>query len=97
MGQFDHPNVIRLFGYVMLSEPLIIVTELAEHSLFDAVRQKTYASSTLFTWAYQVIDRNTFYTCSIFLALDYLIFNHKPVFENILQDNICVSFSRIVS
>ena len=36
MGQFDHPNVIRLEGVVTRSRPLMIITEYMENGSLDA-------------------------------------------------------------
>ena len=36
MGQFDHPNVIRLEGVVTKSRPLMIITEYMENRSLDA-------------------------------------------------------------
>ena len=35
MGQFDHPNVIRLEGVVTRSRPLMIITEFMENGSLD--------------------------------------------------------------
>ena len=35
MGQFDHPNVIRLEGVVTRSRPLMIITEYVENGSLD--------------------------------------------------------------
>ena len=35
MGQFDHPNVIRLEGVVTKSRPLMIITEFMENGSLD--------------------------------------------------------------
>ena len=35
MGQFDHPNVIRLEGVVTKTRPLMIVTEFMENGSLD--------------------------------------------------------------
>ena len=44
MGQFDHPNVIRLEGVVTKTTPLMIVTEYMENGSLDA-----YLEVRLFT------------------------------------------------
>ena len=36
MGQFDHPNVIRLEGVVTRSTPFMIITEYMENGALDA-------------------------------------------------------------
>ena len=36
MGQFDHPNVIKLEGVVTRSKPLMIITEYMENRSLDA-------------------------------------------------------------
>lgn len=36
MGQFDHPNVIRLMGVVTRSEPVMIITEYMENHSLDS-------------------------------------------------------------
>lgn len=43
MGQFDHPNIIRLEGVVTKSRPVMIVTEFMENGALDSflrVRRK---------------------------------------------------------
>lgn len=36
MGQFDHPNIIRLEGVVTKSRPVMIVTEFMENGALDS-------------------------------------------------------------
>uniref|UniRef100_A0A8C5S6A0 Protein kinase domain-containing protein n=1 Tax=Laticauda laticaudata TaxID=8630 RepID=A0A8C5S6A0_LATLA len=36
MGQFEHPNVIRLEGVVTKSRPVMIVTEFMENGSLDS-------------------------------------------------------------
>ena len=44
MGQFDHPNVIRLEGVVTKSRPLMIVTEYMENGSLDTYLKVSFAS-----------------------------------------------------
>ena len=36
MGQFDHPNIIRLEGVVTKSRPVMIITEFMENGALDS-------------------------------------------------------------
>lgn len=36
MGQFDHPNIIRLEGVVTKSRPVMILTEFMENCALDS-------------------------------------------------------------
>uniref|UniRef100_A0A3Q3WG57 Protein kinase domain-containing protein n=1 Tax=Mola mola TaxID=94237 RepID=A0A3Q3WG57_MOLML len=40
MGQFDHPNIIRLEGVVTRCKPLMIITEYMENGSLDAFLRK---------------------------------------------------------
>lgn len=45
MGQFDHPNIIRLEGVVTKSRPVMIVTEFMENGALDSFLRVRDASS----------------------------------------------------
>lgn len=45
MGQFDHPNIIRLEGVVTKSRPVMIVTEFMENGALDSFLRVRYSSS----------------------------------------------------
>lgn len=50
MGQFDHPNIIRLEGVVTKSRPVMIVTEFMENGALDSflrVRRQGHARTAL--------------------------------------------------
>uniref|UniRef100_A0A4W5L119 receptor protein-tyrosine kinase n=1 Tax=Hucho hucho TaxID=62062 RepID=A0A4W5L119_9TELE len=49
MGQFDHPNIIRLEGVVTKSRPVMIVTEFMENGALDSFLRVSYR-----TCVYQV-------------------------------------------
>ncbi|CDQ99922.1 unnamed protein product [Oncorhynchus mykiss] len=49
MGQFDHPNIIRLEGVVTKSRPVMIVTEFMENGALDSFLRVSYG-----TCVYQV-------------------------------------------
>lgn len=54
MHQMDHPNLIRLFG-VVLSQPMMMVTELAENgSLLDFLRKQCKCISLSLIWNFSV-------------------------------------------
>lgn len=54
MHMLDHPNLIRLFG-VVLSQPLMMVTELAENgSLLDFLRKQCKCISLSLIWNFTV-------------------------------------------
>lgn len=42
MGQFDHPNIIRLEGVVTKSRPVMIVTEFMENGALDSFLRVSY-------------------------------------------------------
>ncbi|KAA8588294.1 hypothetical protein FQN60_001488, partial [Etheostoma spectabile] len=46
MGQFDHPNIIRLEGVVTRSKPVMIVTEYMENGSLDSFLRKHDAQFT---------------------------------------------------
>ncbi|XP_048857191.1 ephrin type-A receptor 3-like isoform X2 [Brienomyrus brachyistius] len=47
MGQFDHPNIIRLEGVVTRSKPVVIVTEFMENGSLDSFLRKHDAQFTV--------------------------------------------------
>ncbi|XP_028846132.1 ephrin type-A receptor 3 isoform X2 [Denticeps clupeoides] len=47
MGQFDHPNIIRLEGVVTRSKPVMIVTEYMENGSLDSFLRKHDAQFTV--------------------------------------------------
>lgn len=50
MGQFDHPNVVRLEGAVTRSRPIMILTEYMENGALDAyLRVGSVNSFSIFT------------------------------------------------
>lgn len=54
MHNLDHPNLIRLFG-VVLSQPMMMVTELAENgSLLDFLRKQCNCISLSLIWNFSV-------------------------------------------
>lgn len=46
MGQFDHPNIIRLEGVVTKSRPVMIVTEFMENGALDSFLRVNATSKT---------------------------------------------------
>lgn len=46
MGQFDHPNIIRLEGVVTKSRPVMIVTEFMENGALDSFLRVSVTSKT---------------------------------------------------
>lgn len=70
MGQFDHPNIIRLEGVVTKSRPVMIVTEFMENgaldsflrvsnpngpNIFSMIRSYSWLSGMLTRWSRNVI------------------------------------------
>lgn len=54
MHMLDHPNLIRLFG-VVLSQPMMMITELAENgSLLDFLRKQSPSISLSLIWNFTV-------------------------------------------
>lgn len=47
MGQFDHPNIIRLEGVVTKSRPVMILTEFMENCALDSFLRVRAASNPL--------------------------------------------------
>ena len=60
MGQFAHPNIIRLFGYVTESDPLFLITELADGSLDDLLQEVLVTGATLLRWAEEIAGAMTY-------------------------------------
>ncbi|KAG5276425.1 hypothetical protein AALO_G00131880 [Alosa alosa] len=50
MGQFDHPNIIRLEGVVTKSRPVMIVTEFMENGALDSFLRLNDGSSRSSSW-----------------------------------------------
>ena len=50
MGQFAHPNVIRLIGVVTKSEPSMIVTEYMENGSLDHFLRDKDAKGIVLSW-----------------------------------------------
>lgn len=53
MGQFDHPNIIRLEGVVTKSRPVMIITEFMENGALDSflrVRTQHYTDLLYMTY-----------------------------------------------
>lgn len=44
MGQFDHPNIIRLEGVVTKSRPVMIITEFMENGALDSFLRVSHSS-----------------------------------------------------
>lgn len=62
MGQFDHPNIIRLEGVVTKSRPVMILTEFMENGALDSFlrvthythsQTNTHYTHTQYTWCTQ--------------------------------------------
>ncbi|NWW45164.1 EPB1B protein, partial [Pedionomus torquatus] len=54
MGQFDHPNIIRLEGVVTKSRPVMIITEFMENGALDSflrVRQGGAMQADVQLWS----------------------------------------------
>lgn len=49
MGQFDHPNIIRLEGVVTKSRPVMILTEFMENGALDSFLRVTPKMHKLYT------------------------------------------------
>lgn len=45
MGQFDHPNIIRLEGVVTKSRPVMIITEFMENGALDSFLRVSHSST----------------------------------------------------
>lgn len=63
MGQFDHPNIIRLEGVVTKSRPVMIVTEFMENGALDSfLRVRNNCTNTkarfIVVWSYEVFESN---------------------------------------
>lgn len=72
MHTLDHPNLIRLFG-VVLSQPMMMVTELAENgSLLDTLRKncKNTSLNLIWTWSVQICTGMAYLESKRFLHRD---------------------------
>ncbi|KAL5286648.1 TNK2 family protein [Megaselia abdita] len=72
MHSLDHPNLVRLFG-VVLSAPMMMITELAEKgSLLDTLRKqcKNTPLPTLWNWSVQIATGMAFLESKRFLHRD---------------------------
>ena len=50
MGQFSHPNVIKLYGVVTRVDPVMIIIELMENgSLYDYLRVNNKINNHFYT------------------------------------------------
>eukprot|EP00038_Savillea_parva_P029742 m.73221 g.73221 ORF g.73221 m.73221 type:complete len:638 (+) comp8824_c0_seq1:261-2174(+) len=54
MGQFDHPHIIQIFGYVTLSNPPMIAIELADCAMSDRIQKRKCPNFLLIGWAHEV-------------------------------------------
>lgn len=72
MGQFDHPNIIRLEGVVTKSRPVMILTEFMENGALDSFLRVTH---------YTHSQTHTLYTHSIYMV--YTLYKHA-VFLSVL-------------
>lgn len=54
MGQFDHPHVIQIFGYVTANNPPMIAIELADIALGDRLEKEQCTTTSLIGWAHEV-------------------------------------------
>ena len=55
MGQFSHPNVIKLYGVVTRVDPVMIIMELMENgSLYDYLRVNNKINNHFYTIANRI-------------------------------------------
>lgn len=82
MGQFDHPNIIRLEGVVTKSRPVMILTEFMENGALDSFLRVTFTMPTTYTQS-QTIHTHT--DTHIHLPLSLIFFSvsvHLCAFYN---------------
>lgn len=61
MGQFDHPNIIRLEGVVTKSRPVMIVTEFMENGALDSFLRVRKKQAHLITYGVHKTSSNICY------------------------------------
>lgn len=64
MGQFDHPNIIRLEGVVTKSRPVMIVTEFMENGALDSflrvkLQKVMFTKKRLYYSAFNIMNYTT--------------------------------------
>eukprot|EP00041_Stephanoeca_diplocostata_P018951 m.401577 g.401577 ORF g.401577 m.401577 type:complete len:584 (-) comp21169_c0_seq3:293-2044(-) len=53
MGQWDHNHIIKLYGYVTVDDPPMIVIEIADGSLSDRLSREACSNDLLVRWAHE--------------------------------------------
>lgn len=66
MGQFDHPNIIRLEGVVTKSRPVMILTEFMENGALDSFLRVTPKMHTLTNYTHK--RTHTILTLNIYMV-----------------------------
>ncbi len=79
MGQFDHPNIIRLEGVVTKSRPVMIVTEFMENGALDSFLRVSVTSKTS-TFSLSVCFILSFWCGEIRCLIDV-----QPIFFNLMN------------
>eukprot|EP00039_Didymoeca_costata_P004531 m.73939 g.73939 ORF g.73939 m.73939 type:complete len:471 (+) comp12440_c0_seq4:1402-2814(+) len=84
MGQWSHPNIIGLHGYVTKDGPPIIIIELADTSLEDLLQKPGYEASTknILSWSQHVA------TAMVYLAARGYIHRDLACRNILLKNNI---------
>ena len=88
MGQFDHPNVIRLEGVVTRSRPFMIITEYMENGSLDAfLRVRSIHKPICFSCNYFSMEM------CIFVGIIFLSANADIVHKKLsLAHLVCTSY-----
>ena len=100
MGQFEHPNVIRLEGVVTRSRPLMIITEYMENgSLDDYLKVKTIATFLRLSGLHLIVGQKTVMLDSLCPGSSFSFFvpADLAVTRSFLKREIFSSISRQVN
>mmetsp|Transcript_28281 Transcript_28281/g.74195 ORF Transcript_28281/g.74195 Transcript_28281/m.74195 type:complete len:556 (-) Transcript_28281:65-1732(-) len=75
MGQFDHPHIIQIFGYVTANNPPMIAIELADCALQDRLHKKKCSSAALIGWAHELSTAMCYLATRGFIHRDLAVRN----------------------
>lgn len=92
MGQFDHPNIIRLEGVVTKSRPVMILTEFMENGALDSFLRVKHSIHTMYT---HDILCTLFTVCTVFDYVFLFLSFFSSVCLPFYLDSMCISVSQL--